>query len=213
MNINKIAAYMEYIHHIIDLLVTFVKEFGYIGLFIMCFLESTFAPIPSEITLIPAGYLIQQGVMNVWMVLFCCITGTMAGSYFNYWLAMKYGRPILLRYGKYCFINESKMQKAEDFFSKHGSMSIFTGRLVIGVRHFISFPAGLSHMPLRPFFLYTFLGGALWTIILVTLGYFLGSEKDAVGRYAKYIAGGVSIAVIAGLAFYLWRHKKKHGSE
>ena len=203
---------MEYIHYLIDLLVTFVKEFGYIGLFIMSFLESTFAPIPSEITLIPAGYLVHTGEMNLWLVLVSCITGTMGGSYFNYWLAVKYGRPMMLKYGKYCFINESKLQKAEDFFAKHGPASIFTGRLVIGVRHFISFPAGLAHMPLKPFFFYTFLGGALWTVILVALGYYLGSEKDMVKTYAKYLAVGVSLFVIVGLAFYLWRHKKKNGS-
>ena len=199
------------IEHIVGLIVTFVKEFGYIGLFIMSFLESTFAPIPSEVTLIPAGYLVQQGEMNLWMVLFCCITGTLGGSYFNYWLACKVGRPLLLKYGRYCFINESKLAKAEAFFARHGSASIFTGRLVIGVRHFISFPAGLARMPLKPFFFYTFLGGAIWTCILVSLGYALGEHKEQVGHYAKYIAGGVSFAVIAGFGLYLFKQRRVKG--
>ena len=151
--------------------------------------------------------------MNLWLVLLCCIVGTLGGSYFNYWLAVKYGRPIVLKYGRYMFVNESKLKKAEDFFAKHGSVSIFTGRLVVGVRHFISFPAGLSRMPLKPFFLYTFLGGALWTVILLTLGYHLGNEKESVKHYAKYLAMGVSVAVIAFLAFYLWRHHKNNRTD
>ncbi|NBO20229.1 MAG: hypothetical protein EBV03_13620, partial [Proteobacteria bacterium] len=102
---------MESIHGIIDWLVHFVHEFGYGGIFIMAFLESTFVPIPSEVTMVPAGYLVQQGKMNFWIVFFASTVGALGGSLANYFIAYHYGRRFLYKFGKYMFFDHEKMEK------------------------------------------------------------------------------------------------------
>lgn len=123
-----------------------IETLGYPGVFIMSALESTFLPIPSSATLVPAGYLIHQGVWNGPLVFLIAIAGTLTGSLANYALAYYCGRYMLVRYGKYMLMDEAKLESIERFFQKYGAMSIFLGRLVAGVRHFISFPAGLAKM-------------------------------------------------------------------
>src|SRR5688572_18417291 len=146
------------VHWIVEI----VKALGYPGVFILSALESTFLPIPSEVTLIPAGYLIHQGVWNGPLVFFLAVAGTLTGSLANYAVAYYCGRYMLVKYGKYFLMDEAKLLKMEGFFVRHGSLSIFLGRLVLGVRHFISFPAGLAKMDLKKFSFYTTAGGALW---------------------------------------------------
>ena len=154
---------LQWLMHIIETL-------GYPGVFIMSALESTFLPIPSEATLIPAGYLIHQGTWNGPLVFALAVTGTLAGSLTNYAIAYYCGRYVLVKYGKYLLMDEAKLAYMESYFVKHGSLSIFLGRLVLGVRHFISFPAGLAKMDLKKFCLYTGLGGGIWTLILSPSG-------------------------------------------
>ena len=197
------------IETIIHWIVAFVEALGYPGVFLMSALESTFMPIPSEATLIPAGYLIHQGKMDGPLVFFLAITGTMTGSLVNYYLAKYCGRYVLVKYGKYFFFTEDKMQKVESYFYSHGPISIFLGRLILGVRHFISFPAGLANMNLTKFCLYTAIGGGLWTAILLVLGYQLGNNQELVKSLIPEIKIGCFIAVIVVAGIYIWRHKRK----
>lgn len=189
----------------IELIVHYVHEFGYLGLFVMSFLESTFTPIPSEITMIPAGYLVHQGEMHVVPVMISCILGALAGSYFTYWLAIRFGTVIVARYGKYLTFTEAKMKRVESYFENHGAISIFSGRLIPGVRHVISFPAGLARMKLKPFFLYTFLGSTLWMGILLWLGYFIGDNEELLRKNIIYIKLVLLAAVAMTCAFYYFR--------
>lgn len=189
----------------IELIVHYVHEFGYIGLFVMSFLESTFTPIPSEVTMIPAGYLVHQGKMHVVPVMVSCVAGALAGSYFTYWLAIRYGTVIVKKYGKYMTFTEAKMRRVEAYFENHGAISIFSGRLIPGVRHVISFPAGLARMNLKSFFLYTFLGSTLWMGILFWLGYFIGDNEQLLKKNMVYIKLGLIVAVALVGAFYYCR--------
>ncbi|MFW0776606.1 MAG: DedA family protein [Rickettsiales bacterium] len=198
------------IEQAIHWLVEFVHHFGYIGIFIMTALESTFVPVPSEVTMVPAGYLVQQGKMNFWIVLFCSITGTLAGSLINYWIAHHYGRRFLAAYGKYMFFDNDKMAKLDKFFSTHGEVSIFTSRLIPGVRHVISFPAGLAHMDLKKFCVYTTLGGSIWMLTLLVVGYLIGDNKALVKEYMPYIVSACVAAVVMLVAWYAYRHRKKN---
>lgn len=177
-------------------IVWFVEHFGYIGIFVFTFLESTFMPIPSEMTMVPAGYLVQQGRMDMTLVFLFSVAGTLGGSLFNYWLALKLGRPMLMRYGKYFFIKPERLVWIDEYFRDHGPISIFTGRLIPGVRHFISFPAGLARMNLRLFCLYTTLGGAIWMATLMALGYFIGQNELLLKRYLTIIIWGI-LAILA----------------
>ncbi len=192
------------VHWIVEI----VKALGYPGVFIMSALESTALPIPSEVTLIPAGYLIHQGVWNGPLVFFLAISGTLTGSLANYAMAYYCGRYMLVRYGKYFLMTEEKLLKMEGYFVRHGSLSIFLGRLVPGVRHFISFPAGLAKMDLKKFCLYTALGGAVWTMILLVLGYMIGDNKDLVMQILPVLKIGFFAAIIA-FGIYKWHGYRK----
>lgn len=193
--------------------VEFVDSFGYWGIFLMTLIESTFIPIPSEITLIPAGYLIQQGKMNAVAVWIVSVFGTLCGSLLNYYIAFKFGRKLLLQYGKYMFIKEDKLEKMEKFFKKHGAISMFTGRLLPGVKHFISFPAGLGKMNLKKFCFFTMAGAALWCAIILYLGHIIGENEALVKVYLKK-ANFILMGLVGILfAVYIWklRSKRKAG--
>ena len=193
-------------------LVEFIEALGYPGVFLMSALESTFLPIPSEATLIPAGYLIHQGTWNGPLVFFLAVTGTLTGSLANYAIAYFGGRFILTRYGKYMLMDEAKLAYMESYFVKHGSLSIFLGRLVLGVRHFISFPAGLAKMDLKKFCLYTGAGGGLWTLILLVIGYLIGDQKELLVTYLPIVKVAFVLAIAVFGVWYWQRHKKQRGT-
>lgn len=164
---------------IIESIVNFVGDTGYLGIFVMMFIESSFIPFPSEVVMIPAGYLVYRGDMNAVLAVVAGMAGSLAGALLNYWLALKFGREFLIRFGKYFFFTESSMQKMENYFTKHGEISTFVGRLIMGVRQYISLPAGLARMNLAKFCFYTSLGAGIWVIILVFIGYGIGAAFGA----------------------------------
>lgn len=162
---------------ITEFLLHIVYQLGYVGLFLATLIESTFVPIPAEVTMLPAGILVGQGKMNYALALISSTSGVVLGSGINYWVGLRFGRGFIVRYGKYFLLRASFLDKVELFFQKHGSFATFAGRLIPGVRHYIAFPAGMARMDLKKFFLYTTTGGGLWMLILLQLGYQAG--KDA----------------------------------
>lgn len=200
-----LEAFAQWFDAVVQWLVAFVEHLGVLGIFIMTFLESTFMPIPSEITMIPAGYLVQQGKMDFITVLLASIVGTVGGAYFNYWIARHFGRGLFLRYGKYFLMTPAKLQKLESFFEKHGAISTFIGRLIPGVRHYISFPAGLAQMKRRTFIIYTALGGAIWMTVLITLGYHIGENRALMVKWLPLIKGGMLLVILVLVAGYIIR--------
>lgn len=160
---------------IINFIVETIGQLGYIGIFFMMFLESSFFPFPSEVVMIPAGYLAYKGEMNIYIAIIMGILGSLGGALFNYFLAVKFGRSFILRFGKYFFFSEKSMQSMESFFEKHGEISTFVGRLITVVRQYISLPAGLARMNLAKFAFYTSLGAGIWVLILTILGYYVGA--------------------------------------
>ncbi len=190
-------------------IIEIVKSFGYIGIFLMTFVEATFIPIPSEITLIPAGYLAAKGDFIIWYVLIYSITGTICGATFSYYIALKFGRALLLKYGRYFFVNEMKLKKIEQFFKKHGPISTFTGRImpIPGVKHFISFPAGLGKMDIKKFIIYSSFGSAIWVGIIVSLGYFIGDNEYLIKKHIGKINIILFLFISAIVCFYLIRLK------
>lgn len=193
---------------IINFIVETVGQLGYAGIFIMMFLESSFFPFPSEVVMIPAGYLAYKGEMNMYLVILFGILGSLAGAIFNYYLAIKFGRAFLIKYGRYFFIKEQTIIKMEEFFKNHGHISTFSGRLIPAVRQYISFPAGLSGMNLFIFCLYTSLGAGIWVVILTVLGYYLGDNEGLVKEYLRYIIIVILIS-LAILVFWYYKKLKK----
>jgi len=195
-------------HEIANAIVEMVQGMGYWGIFIMMFLESTFFPFPSEVAMIPAGYLAFKGEMSLVVVIMVGVMGSLAGALFNYYLAKRYGRRGVLRFGRYFFFDEVKLEKMERFFQEHGAFSTFSSRLIPGVRQFISLPAGLAKMPMVPFLLYTGAGAGIWVVILTLLGYFIGGNEALLSEYLHTIVM-VTLGLI-GLATVIYIGVKRH---
>ncbi|MCF0154469.1 MAG: DedA family protein [Veillonella sp.] len=194
-----------------DHIIAFMEAYGYWAMFIAMVLENANIPIPSEIVLGFAGYLIAQGVFDMHTTM---VVGTLAGvvgSVLSHWLGEYGGRPVLLKYGKYIFFNEKKFEMAEKLFNKYGGAAVFIGRLLPGVRTFISFPAGMAKYPMGPFLIWTVLGTVPWTILLVYLGYKLGEHWQDLIQYNHELMV-VMVAVFALIAIVFgvrhWRAKR-----
>lgn len=198
---------MAYLHEIINFLVQAIGSLGYIGIFALMFLESSFFPFPSEVVMIPAGYLAYQGEMNLGIAIFAGVLGSLSGALFNYYLSLALGRKLLLKYGHYVFFDEERMLKMEEFFKKHGEFSMFNGRLIPVVRQYISLPAGLARMNLFKFSLYTSLGAGIWVSILAILGFILGDKSELIQEYLHVITIGIFIFIILFTVWYIKKQK------
>jgi len=198
------------LHDIISVIVETVGAWGYPGIFLLMALESSFFPFPSEVVMIPAGYLAYKGEMSLTLAILSGIGGSLAGALFNYWLALKLGRPFLLRYGKYVLFKEHSLQRMEGFFARHGHISTFTGRLIPAVRQYISLPAGLARMNLGVFSFYTALGAGIWVTILAIFGYTLGHNEAAIRENIRLITVAVlGFAAVVVLLYIRIKLKKK----
>lgn len=197
------------LHEFINWVLATVSAWGYTGIFILMALESTVLPVPSELVVIPAGYLAYQGKMSMTLILLASTFGSLAGAFVNYYFALLVGRPFLERYGRWFFVRPELLHKADAFFARHGAVSTFTGRLIPGIRHLISLPAGLTRMNRLTFSLYTCLGAAIWSAVLVAMGYFIGGNEDLIKENLPLVVGatlGFVVLVLAG--YLLWQRRR-----
>ena len=190
-------------HNLINWLVESIGAMGYPGIFILMAMESSVIPVPSELIMPPAGYLVQAGKMEMLPVILCGTFGSLFGAYLNYFAAHYLGRPLLLKYGKYVWITEEKFAKVETFFLRHGEISTFVGRLLPVVRHLISLPAGLAGMNHLKFSLYTLLGAGIWVTVLTWIGYFLGSNQELIMKYSHQALAGVLVLSVLIVVIYI----------
>lgn len=191
-------------------IVDLIFDWGYLGIFLLMAVESSFIPFPSEIVLIPAGYLASSGQMSIFAIMGSALGGSLVGAFINYYLALLLGRKMLKKYGKYFFIKESAVDKMDAYFAKHGHISTFIGRLIPGIRQLISIPAGLARMDLATFSIFTTLGAGIWAFILVMLGYFIGENKELLDTYLKQITiAVVGILVVLGFVYYKYQTRKQ----
>ncbi|EGK8058095.1 DedA family protein [Campylobacter lari] len=194
---------------IIDFLLTLAKDWGYWGIIFLMFVESSFFPFPSEVVMIPAGYLAHQNELNFWLCLLCGTFGALLGALLNYYLCYFLGREVLLKICKYFGVNEAKFAQFEAFFNKHGEISTFSGRLIPGLRQYISLPAGLARMNLKKFIFYTSLGTGIWCLILLILGYVLGKNEDLIKEYLHFVIVACIIFATMIVAIYVYIQKRK----
>jgi len=190
-------------------LVDLIFDWGYLGIFLLMSIESSFIPFPSEIVLIPAGYLASQGQMSVGLIIGSALAGSLVGAFVNYYLALRLGRKILEKYGKYFFIKESALEKMDNYFEKHGHISTFIGRLIPGIRQLISIPAGLAQMNLVVFASFTALGAGIWALVLTLLGYYIGENQELINTYLKQITISVLILLVLLASWYAYYQKNK----
>jgi len=197
-------------HAFLNWLIDTIGTVGYPGIVLLMFIESTFIPLPSELVIPPAGYLISQNQMSWAGVILSGTVGSVLGALFNYAIAVFFGRPFILKYGKYFGVSQKHFEKGETFFLKHGHISTFIGRLILGVRHYISFPAGLCRMNLLEFSFFTAFGAGIWVWVLAYIGYFVGNNKEKIlevsRQWSVYVIIGCALLI---LAYVLWHRKKQ----
>ncbi len=196
-------------HALIQFIVETVDHWGYFGIIVAMTLESSFFPFPSEVIMIPAGYLSHRGDMNLVVAILCGVFGSMIGAYFNYYISIKLGRPLLLKLGRYVGISEKKFNKVDRFFYNHGEITTFVGRLIPGVRQVISCPAGLARMNILRFSIYTGAGAGIWVIILAMLGYFIGKNEVLLKQYSRQITILLLIFCAFIVAIYIYVKTRK----
>jgi len=197
------------LNEIIQWVVTTVADWGYTGIVVMMLLESSFFPFPSEVVMVPAGYLAQKGEMNFYIAIGMGILGSWLGALLNYYLAVFLGRPFLLKYGRYLFISGKKFTRVEDFFRRHGEIGTFTGRLIPVVRQYISFPAGLARMNLARFLFFTGLGAGIWVTILVCIGYIAGQNEQLIRDHLHTATAWVVIGSLIIVGVYAFWYRRK----
>ena len=196
-------------HQFVVWLADTVGQWGYPGITILMALESTFFPFPSEIVIPPAAYLAASGKMNLGLVILCGTFGSLLGAVFNYWIAQKFGRPFFIKYGRYLLISPRSLAKADLFFERHGQISTFIGRLLPGIRQYISLPAGLARMNLFTFCTATVLGAGIWVFVLAGLGYWFGQNEEQVLRHLNQITLILITFGVIIIGLY-WLKSKRH---
>jgi membrane protein DedA with SNARE-associated domain len=202
----------ESLHLAINWVVETVAHWGYTGIFLMMFIESSFVPFPSEVAMIPAGYLASQERMNAGLAILAGVGGSMGGALLNYQLALHLGLPVLERIGKYFFLKPESFEAAEAYFENHGEVTTFVGRLIPGIRQLISVPAGLARMNLPRFCLYTSLGAGMWSTILVGVGWVAGEKEELWRPLLKEVTLGALLALLVLIVVYLVLHHRKKSS-
>ncbi len=182
----------------------YILHLNYGTIALLMAIESSFVPLPSELVLPPAAFAASKGNLHLGLIILFSTLGCVIGALFNYLISYYLGRKIIYaladsKWAKLFFINREKIEHAEHYFLNNGNTSTFIGRLIPGIRHLISIPAGLSKMNLRKFIIYTALGSALWNTLLVTISYFLVNNWE---KYFHEIKWGF-ILLGAGFVIYL----------
>ena len=206
---------LETIASHLDSLAALAPTWGLLFIFVFMAIESSFVPFPSEVVMIPAGFLAARGELGlgsplvaVLVALAVGVLGSLAGAYVNYYLALWVGKPFLEKYGKWFFLKPAALERACEVFNKYGAATTFVCRMVPAIRQLISIPAGIARMPLGSFTLFTALGAGVWTAILAFVGYGLGRTagditylelctkgKEMAAAHLPFVIGGALVLI------------------
>ena len=202
------------LEHFVKWLVDTIFALGYTGIVVLMAIESSVIPLPSELVMPPAGYLVAMGRMNGWLAMGSCICGGLLGSYANYWIASRVGRWFFVQYGRWVLVSEKSLERAERFFQRHGPIAVFISRLFPVLRHLVSIPAGIARMPLKWFFLYTGAGAGRGGAILMGIGWVIGKEGQSLTpeKVTLYSHRAVVIlipAVVVLITAYVIWHRRR----
>jgi len=204
---------MNIITAVLTALATFcisvISSVGYLGVFLLMIMESMILPVPSELVMPFAGFLISSGEMKFALVILFSTLGSLTGSLLSYYIGKYGGNRFVLRYGKYFLLNEEHLKKTERWFSKKGDLTIFIGRFIPVVRHVISIPAGIGKMNIKKFIIYTLIGAGMWNAFLAYFGFVLGNNWETISQYFDYISWAVLGIIIVIGVYFLWKEIKK----
>jgi membrane protein DedA with SNARE-associated domain len=211
-----------------DLVTTVYGAVGYVGVALWVVIESVIMPIPSELVLPFAGFLVGDGAArepltgqpwNLWLTILSGTIGATGGACIAYAIGYYGGRPVIERWGRWIGVTPTDLDRAESFFTRHGDGAAFFGRLLPVVRSLVSFAAGVGRMPVRRFVAFTFMGSALWTALLVSAGSVAGARWDDIGafldRFEYVILGILAVCATAWIWFRIvkpWRTRRERGT-
>ncbi len=183
-----------------------IQTLGYGGVALLMAIESACIPLPSEVIMPFAGFLVSRGAMNLWVVSLAGAVGCVVGSIGAYYVGAWGGRPLVERYGKYILVSHHDLVLADRFFLRWGQWAVFIARLLPVVRTFIAFPAGVSRMPMLPFLVYTFVGSFLWSLGLAWIGVVLGDNWESLKVYFHRFDVAIAAVILAAAVWWIWRH-------
>ena len=192
--------------YISNLAMVTIDRTGYAGVFVLSALESAAIPIPSEVVVPFSGFLAVSGRFSFWTVVFVTTAANLVGSLIIFFIAKNGGRWILEHYGKYFLIHHDDLENGDKWFKRYGTKAVFWGRILPGIRTFISLGAGIAEMDLHKFVIYTFLGALPWNFALTLVGYKAGKNWAVLHEYFRRIDIFIVLLVGVGVAWYVWRH-------
>jgi len=206
-----------------DLITNTVADYGYLAIFLLVALGSACIPIPSEIVLLFGGALASETFatefltdpskqVNLVAVVIVALAGGMVGSWLGFWMGYAGGRPLIDRWGRYLLFRPHEVDRAHEWFERHGEALVFFGRLVPLLRAFVSLPAGIAKMDLRKFSLFTFLGILPWTVGFTVAGYYLGEQWLLVEQWFRPLAVLAGVILVAGVVWWITKRLRQRNA-
>lgn len=199
---------VEFLSWIGKIAIHLISTFGYGGVFLLMAAESMILPVPAELVMPFAGFLVAQGNFKMESVFIASALGSLFGSLLSYAMGKMGGHRVILRFGKYLLLDLADLKRTENYFERHGEKTIFIGRFIPVVRHLISIPAGIGSMNLKKFSIYTIFGASIWNMTLAYGGYFLGKNWTAIRHYTEPVSIGVVILLLGGSVGFIYHHVK-----
>jgi len=199
----------EVLKPVIELVISFISTAGYPGIFVLMILESALIPIPSEIIMPFSGFLVTSGKFQPIFVILAGSFGNLVGSILTYYLGIRFGREFIIKYGKYIFLKQAHLEFTERLFEKYGNRISFVGRLLPGIRTYISLPAGIGRAKIPAFILYSLAGSIIWNTMLTYAGMQLGSNWQNIDKYSIYLDIAAIAAVVFFIVWLIYKSKKE----
>lgn len=196
------------IEFVSQIAIDLINYLGYWGIFIGMTIESACIPLPSEIIMPFSGFIVSEGKMTLWGITLAAALGNLFGSLIAYYVGLKGGKPFLEKYGKYFLISQRKLNIAHDWFEKYGHEAVFIGRLLPGIRTFISLPAGIAEMDIKKFIVYSFAGSLPWCFALGYIGVLLGPQWESIRQYFHILDLIIIIGIIGVIVYLICKYRK-----
>ena len=192
-----------------DTLLGWVLAWGYAGIFLAMFVEGVITPIPSEMILPFAGYLARAGALDLPLVVLVASLAAMLGSGGAYYLGLRLGRPFVLRYGRFLFLDASDLDRAERWFRRYGNVGVFLANCFPGSRSIVAYPAGAARMGVARFLAATFCGALVWNSVLTAAGWYLFDGWRQLVDTFEYVDLAALVVIVAGIGAYVWLNKRR----
>jgi membrane protein DedA with SNARE-associated domain len=203
------AVVLELLKPLVEFITSVIAQLGYSGIFFLMILESALIPIPSEIIMPFSGFLSSTGRLDPFLVTLSGSLGNVIGSLLTYYLGIRAGRKFILNYGKYILFKNEHLETTENLFRKYGDKISFAGRLLPGIRTYVSLPAGIGKADFKKFVTYTFAGSLVWNSMLTYVGMSLGRNWKNIDKYSVYLDVAALLSVALFIAWFLYKTKRK----